>query len=164
LPDTPSKIAAQISAGAGTARTPSRRAAIDSTPATPSMLDLNTPTKDSPAPGLRSTAAPKGKKLGGAASIRQLPPGARPYLEHTMAILTGSRDMAGGGPMPFEAEQANETLHTLTNVLRGTVCRGEGNSALLVGPRGAGKTRVRRQPHCSQLTGPRCRPWQDNMA
>jgi origin recognition complex subunit 4 len=158
-PDTPSKIAAHISAGA--TRTPSRRAFVDSTAVTPSLLDLPTPTKPTPAPAPAINGGQtvngngpgaRGKRLGG--KVRQLPEGARPYLEQTMAILTGARDQAEDGPMPLDAEDENETLKGLVNVLRGTVCRGEGNSALLVGPRGSGKTRVRIHHRRCRSPGP----------
>ena len=56
--------------------------------------------------------------------------------------------------MPFDAEDENGTLKGLVNVLRGTVCRGEGNSALLVGPRGCGKTRVRIHHRRCRSPGP----------
>lgn len=42
-----------------------------------------------------------------------------------------------------EEESTNRiALKQLTDLLKGTVVRGEGNSCLLLGPRGSGKTRV----------------------
>lgn len=135
-PDTPSRIAAHMNAG--TARTPSRRAVLTeqgdtSIAASPAVALDATPSRT-------QAATPRGKKLSQRAA---LPEGAKKYLERTMAILTGAEDGTVSGPQPFDAEEGNETLRGLVNVLRGTVCRGEGNSALLVGPRGVGKSRVR---------------------
>lgn len=45
-------------------------------------------------------------------------------------------------PPPFEDEEHNETLQGILNLMKGTVERGEGNSAIVVGPRGSGKTRT----------------------
>ncbi|WVR09616.1 hypothetical protein IAU60_006688 [Kwoniella sp. DSM 27419] len=70
----------------------------------------------------------------------ELPPQARPFLKTILSTLT-SRDVADNPP-PFVHEDKNEALHGLVNLLKGTVERGEGNSALVVGPRGVGKTRT----------------------
>lgn len=45
-------------------------------------------------------------------------------------------------PPPFQDEDQNEALQGLLKLLQGTVDRGEGNSAMVTGPRGVGKTRV----------------------
>ncbi|WVQ94919.1 hypothetical protein IAU59_002005 [Kwoniella sp. CBS 9459] len=69
-----------------------------------------------------------------------LPEGAKPYLRRILADLT-SQNVATDPP-PFEKEETNEPLMGVVNLLKGTVERGEGNSALVVGPRGVGKTRT----------------------
>lgn len=69
-----------------------------------------------------------------------LPPGAKPYVRKMLDNLTG-RNIAVD-PLPFAEEDKNEALNGLVNLLKGTVERGEGNSALIVGARGVGKTRV----------------------
>lgn len=70
-----------------------------------------------------------------------LPPGAKPYAKMMLEVLTGRG--AATKPEPFAHEEKNEALNGLVNLLKGTVERGEGNSALIVGARGVGKTRVR---------------------
>lgn len=43
-----------------------------------------------------------------------------------------------------ESPSANELAYSdLCDLLTGSVVRGEGNSCMLIGPRGSGKTRVR---------------------
>ena len=69
-----------------------------------------------------------------------LPFSARPHVLHILSTLT-SQNIATNSPA-FASEDANEALQGLVNLLKGTVERGEGNSALVVGARGAGKTRV----------------------
>jgi origin recognition complex subunit 4 len=68
------------------------------------------------------------------------PAGARPHVLQILSTLT-ARHVASNPPA-FDDEASNEALQGLVNLLKGTVERGEGNSALLVGPRGVGKTRV----------------------
>ncbi|WVF67323.1 hypothetical protein IAT40_002074 [Kwoniella sp. CBS 6097] len=70
----------------------------------------------------------------------QLPPAAKPYLRRILGDLTSKK--IATDPPPFEKEEANEPLMGIVNLLKGTVERGEGNSALVVGPRGVGKTRT----------------------
>lgn len=67
-----------------------------------------------------------------------LPPNARQHVLRILSTLTGSDRQ----PSPFDNEEDNEALQGLVSLLRGTVERGEGNSALVTGPRGVGKTRV----------------------
>jgi origin recognition complex subunit 4 len=67
-------------------------------------------------------------------------PGARPYLHKILLTLTSAGTSTD--PAPFPDEGTHEALQGLVNLLRGTVERGEGNSALIVGARGVGKTRV----------------------
>ncbi|KAK8853413.1 hypothetical protein IAR55_004119 [Kwoniella newhampshirensis] len=64
----------------------------------------------------------------------------RPLVVHILSTLT-SQDVSTH-PDPFVDEEKNEALQGLVNLLKGTVERGEGNSALVVGPRGVGKTRT----------------------
>lgn len=71
-------------------------------------------------------------------TVAPLPVNARPHVLRILATLTGSE----GEPAPFDNEEDNEALQGLVSLLRGTVERGEGNSALITGPRGVGKTRV----------------------
>ncbi|RSH91480.1 hypothetical protein EHS25_009779 [Saitozyma podzolica] len=56
--------------------------------------------------------------------------------------LDAYRPSRGFQPPAFDDEASNEALQSLVNLLKGTVERGEGNSALIVGPRGVGKTRT----------------------
>ncbi|KAK4684451.1 origin recognition complex subunit 4, partial [Tremellales sp. Uapishka_1] len=72
--------------------------------------------------------------------VTSLPPAARIHILNILSTLT-SRDIAVHPP-PFIEEEKNEGLQGLVNLLRGTVERGEGNSALVVGSRGVGKTRT----------------------
>lgn len=79
-----------------------------------------------------------------AKEVMPLPPGGEPCLRGVLDTLTG-RNIAHNPP-PFLEEEKNEALNGLVNLLKGTVERGEGNSALVVGARGVGKTRVRLFP------------------
>jgi origin recognition complex subunit 4 len=64
--------------------------------------------------------------------------------QHLAAILhTITSQQVSSDPPPFQDEDKNEALQGLLKLLQGTVDRGEGNSALVTGPRGVGKTRVR---------------------
>jgi origin recognition complex subunit 4 len=63
--------------------------------------------------------------------------------EHVVNILsTITSQSVSMCPGPFRDEDQNEALQGLLKLLQGTVERGEGNSALVTGPRGVGKTRV----------------------
>jgi origin recognition complex subunit 4 len=63
--------------------------------------------------------------------------------EHVVSILsTITSQSVSTSPGPFRDEDQNEALQGLLKLLQGTVERGEGNSALVTGPRGVGKTRV----------------------
>ncbi|OWT36056.1 origin recognition complex subunit 4 [Cryptococcus neoformans Bt1] len=64
----------------------------------------------------------------------------RTYLQAMLNILTSQN--ISTNPPPFEDEEHNETLQGILNLMKGTVERGEGNSAIVVGPRGSGKTRT----------------------
>jgi origin recognition complex subunit 4 len=44
--------------------------------------------------------------------------------------------------VPFDDESSNEALMAVLSLMRGTVERGEGNSCLVLGAKGSGKTRV----------------------
>ena len=76
-----------------------------------------------------------------AGDIAGLPVKARPHVLSILSTLTFQNIALD--PPPFFDEDTNEALAGLVNLLRATVERGEGNSALVVGPRGVGKTRVR---------------------
>lgn len=69
-------------------------------------------------------------------SMEPLKPEARPHVLRILSTLT-SRAVE-----PFVDEETNEALQGLVGLLSGTVERGEGNSALVTGPRGVGKTKV----------------------
>jgi origin recognition complex subunit 4 len=71
--------------------------------------------------------------------VPSLPPKAQPRMLTVLETLTGQERQ----PAPLPDEESNEALQGVVSLLRGTVERGEGNSALVTGPRGAGKTRVR---------------------
>ncbi|WWC72232.1 uncharacterized protein I206_106194 [Kwoniella pini CBS 10737] len=70
----------------------------------------------------------------------EIPKSAKLYLRRVLSTLN-SQD-AVMNPPPFLDEEKNESLTGIVNLLKGTVERGEGNSALVVGPRGVGKTRT----------------------
>jgi origin recognition complex subunit 4 len=65
---------------------------------------------------------------------------ARQHLTKVLSTLTSHH--ISDDPAPFEDEDKNDALQGLVKLLQGTVDRGEGNSALVTGPRGVGKTRV----------------------
>lgn len=62
------------------------------------------------------------------------------YLHAMLNTLTSQN--ISTNPPPFDDEEHNETLQGVLNLMKGTVERGEGNSAIVVGPRGSGKTRT----------------------
>ena len=78
--------------------------------------------------------------------IEEIPPdfhlseAARQHLTGVLSTLTSQQ--VSSDPAPFQEEEKNEALQGLLKLLQGTVDRGEGNSALVTGPRGVGKTRV----------------------
>jgi origin recognition complex subunit 4 len=72
--------------------------------------------------------------------VLPLPVSARKHVLDILATLTSVN--IARNPPPFADEESNEALQGLVGLLRGTVERGEGNSALVVGARGVGKTRV----------------------
>lgn len=99
------------------------------------LLDTNaTLPMVTPGAPSKETAAPVTDE------VQPLPAGARQHVLNVLATLTGQSALTN--PPPFHDEDTNEALQGLVNLLRGTVDRGEGNSALVVGPRGSGKTRV----------------------
>ncbi|WRT70018.1 uncharacterized protein IL334_007011 [Kwoniella shivajii] len=69
-----------------------------------------------------------------------IPISVKSYLKHVLGTITSHN--INRNPPPFAEESKNEPLTGLINLLKGTVERGEGNSALVVGPRGVGKTRT----------------------
>ncbi|WVW86384.1 hypothetical protein I302_108430 [Kwoniella bestiolae CBS 10118] len=73
-------------------------------------------------------------------STVELPRSAKMYLWKVLSTLTSQNISID--PPPFVDEEKNEALNGIVNLLKGTVERGEGNSALVVGPRGVGKTRT----------------------
>lgn len=85
---------------------------------------------------------------------RRISPVPEPIARHMEPLSAGARvlmldvlgTLSGRGvaydPPPFAHEDKNEALNGVLHLLKGTVERGEGNSALLVGARGVGKTRV----------------------
>jgi origin recognition complex subunit 4 len=77
------------------------------------------------------------------ADITPLPSAAQPHVRRILETLTGRE----AEPAPLPDEAGNDTLQGIVSLLRGTVERGEGNSALVTGPRGAGKTRVSLNNH-----------------
>ncbi|OCF43731.1 hypothetical protein I317_02484 [Kwoniella heveanensis CBS 569] len=90
--------------------------------------------------GIDTTPIPSTTKTVNEETRWILPEPAKPYLRRILANLT-SQNVATHSP-PFDKEEANEPLTGVVNLLKGTVERGEGNSALVVGPRGVGKTRT----------------------
>lgn len=75
-------------------------------------------------------------------SLKPLADHARSRIQEILSILTSTR--IADNPPPFHDELSNDSLLGITKLLQGTVDRGEGNSALVTGPRGSGKTRVSR--------------------
>ncbi|WWC64824.1 uncharacterized protein I303_107438 [Kwoniella dejecticola CBS 10117] len=73
-------------------------------------------------------------------SISEIPDPAKAYLRRVLSMLNSQG--VSTKPPPFIDEEKNEALSGIVNLLKGTVERGEGNSALVVGPRGVGKTRT----------------------
>lgn len=73
-------------------------------------------------------------------AVDPLPDYARPHILNILSTLTSTS--IADKPKPFHDELQNDTLLSLTKLLQGTIDRSEGNSALLAGPRGSGKTRV----------------------
>lgn len=71
-----------------------------------------------------------------------LTPFARKVLRTVISNLAGCHTNTPPAPMKPE-EEKNEALMQLVNLLKGTVERGEGNSCLILGAKGSGKTRVR---------------------
>ncbi|CAK9780076.1 hypothetical protein CC85DRAFT_271212 [Cutaneotrichosporon oleaginosum] len=71
-------------------------------------------------------------------AIAPLPASARQHVLQILATLTGTERE----PLPFANEEDNEALQGLVSLLKGTIERGEGNSALVTGPRGTGKTKT----------------------
>ncbi len=74
------------------------------------------------------------------APVVPLPASARPHVLQILSTLT-SQSITTNPPAVID-EENNEALQGLLNLFKGTVERGEGNSALVVGARGAGKTHV----------------------
>ncbi|CCM01574.1 uncharacterized protein FIBRA_03634 [Fibroporia radiculosa] len=79
--------------------------------------------------------------------IRELPPHLHPSLRaQQCAILRSLRDIPDiETPVTVDEDGPptnNIALEQLSNLLNGTVVRGEGNSCLLIGPRGSGKSRL----------------------
>ncbi|WVQ77021.1 hypothetical protein IAR50_006700 [Cryptococcus sp. DSM 104548] len=66
------------------------------------------------------------------------------YAEPVLRTILNTLNSRGSDrdPPPFLDEDKNEALQGILNLIKGTVDRGEGNSALVVGPRGSGKTRT----------------------
>jgi origin recognition complex subunit 4 len=90
--------------------------------------------------GLRTTPSKEVETFAKQSLFRPLPAGARPHVLRILYTLTSQN--IGSFPAPCVDEESNDALQGLLTLLKGTVERGEGNSALVVGPRGVGKTRV----------------------
>ncbi|KZT05526.1 uncharacterized protein LAESUDRAFT_655686 [Laetiporus sulphureus 93-53] len=80
---------------------------------------------------------------------RGIPPRLYPYLEvQKRAILKALRnppeiEEEAGTELEDDGPSTNSIAYEqLSDLLKGTVVRGEGNSCLLIGPRGSGKTRI----------------------
>lgn len=71
-----------------------------------------------------------------------LTPLARKVLRTVISNLAGCETYTPATPMQPE-EGKNDALVQLVNLLKGTVERGEGNSCLILGAKGSGKTKVR---------------------
>ena len=118
----------------------------DTPPSTPSKKRAAVVSHLGPTSPSKSTNAPASPQR----LPRELPPHLHPCLDaQKRAILAALQDP----PDPLDAGMDDEEPLTnliasqqLSDLLTGTVTRGEGNSCLLLGPRGSGKTRVRRCP------------------
>jgi origin recognition complex subunit 4 len=73
-------------------------------------------------------------------AVSPLSPFARLHVANILSTITSQS--ISSDPGPFHDEVQNEALQGLLKLLQGTVERGEGNSAIVTGPRGVGKTRV----------------------
>ena len=67
-----------------------------------------------------------------------------PFVQERLnTILSNLSAPPSWNPTPFQTEgPENEALNSLVNLLSGTIERGEGNSCLVVGSKGSGKSRV----------------------
>jgi origin recognition complex subunit 4 len=74
-------------------------------------------------------------------TINPLSEFARQHITNILSTITSQH--ISTDPPPFQDEDQNEALQGLLKLLQGTVDRGEGNNAMVTGPRGVGKTRVR---------------------
>lgn len=79
----------------------------------------------------------------GEPSSPMLTPFAKRVLRTVISNLAGCDSYSTSGPMTPE-EEKDDSLRHLVNLLTGTVDRGEGNSCLVLGAKGSGKTRVSR--------------------
>lgn len=104
-------------------------------------------TYDADAPVETQKSALANPNLEGPASLavesnqHALTPFARKVLRAVISNLAGCETHATSAPMAPE-EEKDESLRHLVNLLTGTVERGEGNSCLVLGAKGSGKTRV----------------------
>lgn len=81
-------------------------------------------------------------------AVQPLLPAARPHIIDILSTLTSQRVHNG---IQGNEEEKNDAMQSLLKLLQGTVDRGEGNSALITGARGVGKTRV--CPYAVKLIG-----------
>ncbi|WVN89164.1 uncharacterized protein L203_104380 [Cryptococcus depauperatus CBS 7841] len=88
----------------------------------PVSLSANTESSKAASPGIKHIISAKAK-----ADLRLM-----------LDILTSRGNM--DHPRPMVGEEDNDTLKGVLSLVKGTVERGEGNSCLIVGPRGSGKT------------------------
>ncbi|ODN77966.1 hypothetical protein L202_05059 [Cryptococcus amylolentus CBS 6039] len=99
-------------------------------------FELSTAPLVPTSPPLALSPAPEPENTTG----QPLPDDAEPVLKTILNTLN-SRGITRDPPS-FLDEDKNEALQGIYNLIKGTVDRGEGNSALVVGPRGSGKTRT----------------------
>ncbi|KAI0320816.1 origin recognition complex subunit 4 C-terminus-domain-containing protein [Amylostereum chailletii] len=122
--------------------TPRRNPRAASSPLTLTRLSTATPP-----PSPKRKLGPPARKSANTTSTRTpglIPEHLYPCLHaQKRAILASFRD-----PSLVEADEDGETSPNTTarqqlcDLLKGTVSRGEGNSCMLIGPRGSGKTRI----------------------
>ncbi|TFY57918.1 hypothetical protein EVJ58_g6733 [Rhodofomes roseus] len=122
----------------------------------PSSVPISPPATPSKGTSQTRTPIASPSKRRGVASVqssptrqaKNLPPHLYACLHaQQREILQSLRDVPDIEDEPVEAEDEEPPTNAvafeeLSNLLRGTVLRGEGNSCLLIGARGSGKTRI----------------------
>jgi hypothetical protein len=127
---------------------------FDSRPMHPSPIQSAEQSADvrgslASAPVHPSSPLPRSQERFSASKRSDLPPRLSPELQPFLIVQKSVSLRLLGRPRqtlpsdPGDAGRRIDTVGSLLDLLKGTVLRGEGNSCLLLGPRGSGKTMVR---------------------